>query len=212
MKIINTKVGPIHTNCYVVYDEVTKDAVVIDPGEKATYLLDVLKENSLNLKYIFLTHGHFDHVIGVAEIQETTGATPVVCKKELKILDEADINKRYGKYMRRPYKSFSNPDFATDGSKYTFGGLTAEFIHTPGHTKGSMVIKIEDSLFTGDTLFAGECGRCDLEGGDFSEMLMSLKKLSEIEKNYKVYPGHEQTTTLLEEKTTNRYMLQAQGL
>lgn len=212
MKIISTKVGPVHTNCYLVFDEKTKKAVVIDPGEKAEYLLELIKENELTLEYIFLTHGHFDHILAVKTLQEKTGATPIMHKKEIDALNESKVNQKWGRYMRKPYEAFSNPTFIKDGDTLTFGSIEAEFIHTPGHTKGSVVIKIEDSLFTGDTLFAGECGRCDLEGGDFSEMLVSLKKLGDLDFNYKVYPGHEQFTTLDEERQYNRYMREAQGI
>lgn len=104
------------------------------------------------------------------------------------------------------------PDIlAGEGTAVTFGGLTAAYMSTPGHTPGSSVIRIGDCLFTGDTLFRHECGRCDLEGGDFSAMLRSLKRLSELEGDYKVLPGHEGISTLDEERAANPYMLQARG-
>ena len=209
MKIIHTKVGMIHTNCYIIYDEHTKDAVLIDPGAKGTYLVELLKENDLKLNYILLTHGHFDHILAVKEIQDKTGAKLVIHKKEEKLLGEDFVNDYAGKYMRGKYESGKIDTYAVDGSEFKFGSLTAKYIHTKGHTKGSCVIQIEDSLFTGDTLFAGECGRCDLEGGSFPEMLVSLKKLYDLDGNLKIYPGHEGFSDLDTERRTNRYMLEA---
>lgn len=211
MKIIHTKVGPVHTNNYIVYDENTKKAVIIDPGEKALVLLDLIKENGLELEYILLTHGHFDHVVAVAEIKRQTGAKLVAHKKELVLLDKSFVDKTWGRYIKGEYEEAKVDIFAVDGTEIEFGTLKAEFLHTPGHSKGSCVIKIADSLFTGDTLFAGECGRCDLLGGNFEQMLSSLKKIAELSGDYKIYPGHEQFSTLNEERSTNRYMLQAMG-
>ncbi len=209
MEIICSKVGPIHTNCYIVFDEKTKDAVIIDPGEKADYLLELMAEKGLNLKYILLTHGHFDHIIAVHRIQEKSGAKLVIHKKEVFQLDEKVVNEHSGRYIRGEYKSGSIDIYAKDGTEVTFGNLTATYIHTPGHTIGSCVIKIGDSLFTGDTLFAGECGRCDLYSGNFDQMLVSLKKLYDLEGDYRVFPGHEQFSTLNEERKYNRYMQMA---
>lgn len=212
MKIINLKVGPVHTNCYIVYDEKSKEAIVIDPGEKAGLILENIKENDLKLKYILLTHGHFDHIIACSAVQDATGAELAVHKKEVRALDAEQINKVYGRYIKGEYRAPKVDILAKEGTEIAFGDLKATYIHTPGHTKGSCVIKIADSLFTGDTLFAGECGRCDLEGGDFGEMLKSLKKLHDIEGDYKVYPGHEHFSTLAQERKSNRYMLQATRL
>ena len=98
---------------------------------------------------------------------------------------------------------------AEEGTEVTFGGMTAHYMNTPGHTPGSSVIQVGDVLFTGDTLFRHECGRCDLEGGDFNEMLHSLKRLHDLPGDYKVLPGHEGLSTLAEERKYNPYMRQA---
>lgn len=209
MKIIPEKVGAIHTNCFIIYDENTKDAVIVDPGAKATYLIEKFKEYNLKLRYILLTHGHFDHILAVNEIQEATGAKLVIHKKDGYKLDTDDVNREYERFTKGEYKSGKVSFYAEDGDEFAFGGLTAKYIHTPGHTKGSCVIQIENSWFTGDTLFAGECGRCDLEGGNFDKMLQSLKKLAEIEGNFDIYPGHEGFSTLNEERKTNRYIKHA---
>ena len=104
------------------------------------------------------------------------------------------------------------PDLlANEGTQVTFGGMTATYMNTPGHTPGSSVIRIGDCLFTGDTLFRHECGRCDLEGGDFGQMLRSLRRLHDLEGDYKVLPGHEGISSLSEERAANPYMAQAVG-
>ena len=113
--------------------------------------------------------------------------------------------------LARNYVQDTPDILAKEGTEITFGGMTAVYMSTPGHTPGSSVIRIGDCLFTGDTLFRHECGRCDLEGGDFSAMLRSLKRLSELEGDYKVFPGHEGISTLSEERAANPYMLQANG-
>ncbi|MFI3115044.1 MAG: MBL fold metallo-hydrolase [Clostridia bacterium] len=209
MKMIHSVVGPVHTNCYIVYDEKSKEAIIIDPGEKAGLLLENIKEHDLKLKYILLTHGHFDHIIAVPQIKAVTGAKLVVHKKEEKFISNEYVMKNYGRYIKTEYTTPEVDILAKDGTEIEFGDLKAKYIHTPGHTKGSCIIEINDSLFTGDTLFAGECGRCDLEGGDFSEMLVSLKKIAEIDGDYNVYPGHENFSTLETERKRNKYMLQA---
>lgn len=212
MKIINLRVGPVHTNCYIVYDENSKEAILVDPGENAGGILQNIEENNLKLKYILLTHSHFDHVIAVTPVKEATGAEIVIHKKDIPNISAEYINKHYGRYIKGEYKEPQIDIKAVDGTEVTFGNLTATYIHTPGHTVGSSVIKIDKALFTGDTLFAGECGRCDLDGGDFNQMLKSLKKIAEIEGNFDVYPGHEQFSTLDEERKSNRYIRQAMSV
>lgn len=209
MKIIHSKVGPVHTNCYIVYDENSKQAVIIDPGENANMLLENILENDLQLKYILLTHAHFDHIIAVSKIQEKTNAQVLIHKKEIPSLSKQAVTKHFGGYIRGEYEPPKDVIPATEGTQVEFGDLKAKFIHTPGHTVGSCVIQIGNAWFTGDTLFAGECGRCDLPGGNFDQMLTSLKKLAEIEGNYDVFPGHEQFSTLNEERKYNRYIKEA---
>ena len=184
MKLMQLCVGMVRTNCYIVYDEATREAAVIDPGDNAKSILHAVNEEKLNVKYVLLTHAHFDHILAAHEVLEATGAQYVQ--------DTPDI-------------------LANEGTEVTFGGMTAIYMATPGHTPGSSVIRIGDCLFTGDTLFRHECGRCDLEGGDFSAMLRSLKRLHDLDGDYKVFPGHEGISTLNEERAYNPYMLQAMG-
>lgn len=206
MKIICKKIGSILNNCFIVFDESTKDAVIIDAT--GLELLDIIKDNNLNLKYILLTHGHYDHILNAQKIKDESGAKIVIHKDDTDLLPY-DVVASYMPALANIYKEVVVDILVDDGDIIEFGNLKAEFIHTKGHTKGSCCIKIRESLFTGDTLFKGECGRCDLYGGDFNQMLQSLKKLNDMPGNYDVYPGHEEFTTLDIERKNNRYILAA---
>ncbi|MDY3617892.1 MBL fold metallo-hydrolase [Agathobaculum sp.] len=209
MKIIQLRVGMVGTNCYIVYDEASRDAAVIDPGDNAPSILKAVEEENLKVRYVLLTHAHFDHILAAHAVLETTGAKYVVPEGDTWLLKRENMGE---------FRAFANgytedaPDIlAGEGTKVSFGGLIAEYMNTPGHTPGSSVIRIGDCLFTGDTLFRHECGRCDLEGGDFGQMLASLKRLHDLEGDYKVLPGHEGISTLADERAHNPYMLQATG-
>jgi hydroxyacylglutathione hydrolase len=208
MKVETIKVGHLQTNCYVVYDE-TGQAAVIDPGADADRILAFIEENSLNVKYIFLTHGHFDHILAVPEIKEATGAEIVITEGDAHSLSKADKSLASLVNARQEYVE---PDIlAQDGSSYEVGNMKFTYMHTPGHTVGSSVIISGNAIFSGDTLFADDCGRCDLPGGDYSEMLRSLRKIASLDGDYDVYPGHDESTTLSRERSFNVNMLEAIG-
>ena len=155
MLIKTLPVGDLETNCYIVTNEQTLESVVIDPGDESNTILDYLEDNHLTCKAIFLTHGHYDHVGAVSALQEETGA-PVYMNAK----DDA-------KNMHSFHFPFSLPENGKnydDGDVVEAAGLTFHILATPGHTPGSVVIRVEDALFTGDTLFRGSCGRTDLDG------------------------------------------------
>lgn len=209
MKILRLVVGMVQTNCYIFYDENTMEGAVVDPGDNAKSILKAIEDEKIQIKYVLLTHGHFDHILAANEVVAATGAKLVCHKNDLWLLKEEAI----GEY-RQWVKNFVEPTVdiqAEEGTELTIGGLTAYYMNTPGHTPGSSVIKVGDVLFTGDTLFRHECGRCDFEGGDFNQMLVSLKRLHDLEGDYKVLPGHEGLSTLEEERRNNPYMRQATG-
>ena len=209
MKIMQLCVGVVGTNCYIVYDENTREAAVIDPGDNAPSILKAVEQEKLSVKYVLLTHAHFDHILAAHEVLQATGAQYVVPEADLWLLDRNNMGQF--RALARTYVQDTPDILASEGTEITFGGLTAVYMSTPGHTPGSSVIRIDDCLFTGDCLFRHECGRCDLEGGDFSAMLRSLRRLYELEGDYKVLPGHEGISTLNEERAANPYMLQAVG-
>ncbi len=207
MNIMQFCVGIVGTNCYIVYDENTKEAAVIDPGDNAPSILKAVRDEKLSLKYILLTHAHFDHILAAHEIIKETEAKYVVPEADTWLLNRDNMG-----IFRSEARGYIEdvPDIkAREGTEISFGGITASYMSTPGHTPGSCVIKIGDTLFTGDTLFSGSCGRCDLEGGNYREMLSSLKRLYELEGDYKVLPGHESVSTLEHERKYNPYMQEA---
>ncbi len=207
MKILQLCVGVISTNCYIVYDEKTMEGMVIDPGDQANVILEALQAENVQLKFILLTHGHFDHILAAHKVQEATGAQLVMHKADIGMLQKEAMGD-----FRSFASGYVEPRVdvqAEDGTTLHCGHMTAVYLHTPGHTPGSSTIQIGDVLFTGDTMFRHECGRCDLAGGDFNQMLDSLARLSRLEGDYQVLPGHEAFSTLEEERQCNPYVKQA---
>ena len=206
MKVETLVVGFINTNCYIAHDG--REAVIIDPGANAEQIIAKADELGVSIRYIFLTHAHFDHVLAVDEIIKKTGAKLVANAGERERLRDAELSGQ-NVLRRRDFTALSaDVEIASEGAM-DIGEMHFEFISTPGHTEGSMCIICEDTMFSGDTLFAGTCGRCDLAGGDYGEMLSSLRKLYALPGDYKVLPGHEQATTLSHERVYNPYMAEA---
>lgn len=204
MKVKMMQVGPIGTNCYILEDEQDKRAAVIDPGDEAERILSVLNEMDSRVEYILLTHGHYDHTTGVPALHE---ALP-----EAKIyIHPADANGT-GSRIFPLAGQVKDLLFYDEGDTLPLGSLTVEVLHTPGHSKGSVTLKVRDVLFTGDTLFAGDCGRTDLPGGSYEEILSSLGRLGRLEGNFHVCPGHAQTSTMDQERQINPYLREAMGL
>lgn len=202
MKIQTVVTGGLSENCYVISDS-NKNAVVIDPGECTQELKDAVKK--LDVMYILITHGHFDHTSGMEELRRLTGAPILISEFDGKRLGDSNftgmnlIPERFRKKLPRA------DQFVAEGDVITAGDIIVKVIETPGHTHGSVCYMIGDSVFSGDTLFMEECGRCDLESGNFGEMLLSLKRLTELEGDYDVYPGHGDKTTLSHERDYNPY-------
>lgn len=204
MNIKAMQVGPIGTNCYILEDEGEKRAAVIDPGDEAGRILSVLREMDSQVDYILLTHGHYDHTTAVPELHEALPDAKIYIHK-------ADANGT-GSRIFPLAGQVKDLLFYDEGDALPLGALTVEVLHTPGHSKGSVTLKVRDVLFTGDTLFAGDCGRTDLPGGSYEEILASLGRLGRLEGNFHVCPGHEQTSTMDREREINRYLREGMGL
>ncbi|MGL5315772.1 MAG: MBL fold metallo-hydrolase [Peptostreptococcaceae bacterium] len=191
-------------NVYILVDEKTKKCAVVDPGGIESKILNYIKANNLELEYIVLTHGHGDHIGAVKGIKEKTNAKVVAHNDEKELLLDKKKNLSY--MMHCGAQEFDADIYVKDKDKLSLGELKLTFLHTPGHTKGCMCIRVNDDMFTGDTLFAGSIGRTDLFSGDYKQIEKSLNKLSRYENNVKIHPGHGPSSTLGVEKTTNPYM------
>ncbi len=199
-------VGQIDTNCYLIGDEKENVCAVVDPGGSPERVLAMIEQSGLELKMILLTHGHWDHVGAIPALLEKWPDLPVYAhERELCPSDEP--NPHY--FFPRAGK---NQRTYGEGDVLPLGGLTLKVLHTPGHSAGSVVILAEDVMLCGDTLFAGSCGRWDLPGGSEGAMLPSLRRLAELEGDYRVCPGHGPLSTLDRERRSNPYMRQAAGL
>jgi len=201
MKVKVLCVGPIGTNCYILEDEGAKAAAVIDPGDEADKILEVLKEDGVTTQYILLTHGHYDHTTGVPALH---GALP---QAEIYI-HKADANGA-GSHLFPLAGQVEGLKYYDEGDTLTLGSLTIQVLHTPGHSKGGVTLKVADVLFCGDTLFAGSCGRTDLAGGSYTEIMASLKRLGQLEGDFYVCPGHDVTSTLERERRSNPFLREA---
>lgn len=194
--------GPLGTNCYLVYDEASSEGILVDPAEPSSEVKEYIEQNRINVKYILNTHGHADHIEGNAYF-----GYPVLIHKD----DEP--------YLEDPSKNLSvlhggeNPEMpqevsnVADGDVVKLGGESCQLIHTPGHSPGGVCMKCGDLLFAGDTLFCDGVGRTDLPGGSYADLAKSVKeKLFSLPENTKVFPGHGPETTIGHEKHNNPYI------
>jgi len=184
-------VGWLSTNCYVVGCEETREAAVIDPGmdseKEADPILDYIKQSGFHIKYIINTHGHPDHVAGNTLMKEATGA-PILIHESNSEHVQADRKLR-------------------DEDVIQVGNIKLVVLHTPGHTKDGISLLGDNTVFTGDALFAGSVGRTDFAGGSYEELMRSIKnKLLSLPDSFKVYPGHGPSTTVGDEKRHNPFL------
>ena len=205
MKIKRYLTGIITVNTYLVYDENTKEGFIVDPGAYCPQLTKDAREEGVNIKYIILTHGHGDHIGGVAEqLKDFPEAKVIAHEAEAEMLAKPEYN--LSKDCCRREISMSADIYVKDKETLKVGNMELTFIYTPGHTKGSVCYLYEDAVFSGDTLFRGTCGRCDFYGGNSHAMRDSLAKLATLEGDRPVYPGHEDETSLDWERKYNRFM------
>ena len=205
MNINCIPLGDYQANCYVLTDEITKKAAVVDPGVPSDELNDFLL--GYNLEYIFLTHGHFDHIFGCESLKEIYPECKICIHKDDEIcLNDSKWNLVGG--YDRDLPGLKADILLADKQTIKFADTEFMVLHTPGHSKGSVCYynEVKRFVFSGDTLFCRTVGRTDFIGGDFDQMMDSIKRISLLADDVVVFPGHNRSTTIGEEKLKNRYM------
>lgn len=195
---------PLGTNAYLLFPS-PGHAAVVDPGSSPQRILDCCQEHGAQLKWILLTHGHFDHIGAVAALKEKTRAKVMISAPDSVLLENGNrqLTESFG---LSPLKGVFPDEKLEDGASIQMDQLSVRVISTPGHTPGSVCYQCGELLFTGDTLFAGSAGRTDLPGGDQEQLFRSLQRLAQLPGDFQVLPGHEGETTLERERTRNPYM------
>ena len=194
MEITVLTLGGYMTNCYILRQEASSKCLIIDPGYEAGRILSVLQQKQLEPEAILLTHGHFDHVGAVQDLAAETDCDVYIAEADLSLPPMITNGKLY---YTHTYPASGTLNLA---------GLAIRVLPTPGHTPGSVCLLVEDTMFSGDTLFQGSCGRTDLPGGSWEQIAASLKTLAALPGDYRVLPGHGGKTTLDRERQSNPYL------
>lgn len=201
-------VGPLQCNCSIIGDEATREAMVIDPGDDINHVLELVRKHNLQVKQIVITHAHIDHVAGAMKLRAATGAPILLNRNDYELLKILDVQAAWiGVPVPTPVEidhSIANGDSVSAGSH------TAQVLHTPGHTEGSICLYFpaEQKLIAGDTLFAGSIGRTDLPGGSMQKILRSLHTtVLELPDETVVVPGHGPLTNIGQERESNPFLV-----
>lgn len=202
MKVISEKFGSMDNNCSLIIDEKTNQSALVDCNEFSQKMIDMIGDT--DLKYILLTHGHFDHIIGVKSVKEKYGAQVVISKEDEPMLSSSKLS--LAVFCNAPQNNVDADIIVKDGDEITLGKTKIKVMATPGHTSGSVCYIAENCIFSGDTLFYCSCGRTDFPSGSPEQMMSSLQKLKALDGDYKVYTGHNNLTTLDFERKNNPYM------
>lgn len=194
--------GRLENNIYLVADEKSGEAVLIDATQDLPEIQKAVKDLGVKVKYILLTHGHFDHIFGLNSLKKSLNAPAVICKDDLVISDNInEFTRLFGLPDSVPPKYDM---YIKDGDEILLGSYKIKVIHTPGHTEGGVCYLVDGKLFSGDTLFRGSVGRTDLFGGNFDKLSDSIKnKLFKLYDKTEVFPGHGDMTTIGFEKKYN---------
>lgn len=198
--------GPVDANNYLIIDEKSKEAVLIDCSSGRQEFINSIKNSGVNLKYILLTHGHFDHILGVDKFKEVFGTDAYIAKEDI---EQVELTPKFMPILAGmesvEIKSIHN--YLKDGDIIKVGDIEIKAIATPGHTPGGMSYLIGDKLFSGDTLFHRSIGRCDFPGGSLDTIIKSIKeKLFTLPDDTEVFPGHGEKTTIAYEKKYNEIL------
>lgn len=206
LKVDMIQTGLYATNTYLLTDTKTGESAVVDPAEVDAAFIAFLRENGVGeLKYILLTHGHFDHICGVYPLKKKFGGEVLIHKEDAQCLRDSRVSLAqsvdgYTQTEMEPDKEF------LDGYTFYLGDTKITVMHTPGHTKGSSMFITDEHIFSGDTLFRCSMGRTDLPGGSTKTLFSSLRAIGEMDGEYSIFPGHGEETSLSYEKRNNRYL------
>jgi hydroxyacylglutathione hydrolase len=199
-------VGPIETNCYILWDRDTLSAAIIDPGGDIELITRIVDSNALRVERILLTHGHFDHTFCAGELARLYGARVGIHGSDIWLMDEGlGIATMY--YDMSKLVEVTPDDLLQDGDVIVLAGSQLKVLHTPGHSTGGLCFVTDAGVFCGDTIFAGTVGRTDFPGGSFETLISSIKsKLLTLDDSTPLYPGHDAATTVGEERRSNPYL------
>jgi len=203
-------VGPLQCNCSVIGDETTREAMVIDPGDDIEEVLALIDKHNLQVKQVVITHAHIDHVGGAMKLRAATGAPILLNQNDYALLKMLDVQAAWIG-MKDPGKVEIDQSVG-QADTVRAGSLTANVIHTPGHTEGSVCLYFpaESKLIAGDTLFAGSIGRTDLPGGSMEKIINSLhERVLTLPDDTLVVPGHGPLTTIGEERESNPFLVKS---
>ncbi len=198
------KVTFLDTNCTYLVDSETGKSAVLDPGGRSDELVEQIKSDGGKLEYVLITHGHYDHILFAKQLADMFGAKIVAGERtnEFLLSPQLNLTEKHG----IPYTPFSADIQLNDGDTFMLGKTEIKYITTPGHTTGCGTYIFDDTMLCGDTLFCESYGRTDLPTGSDEHMIMSLKKLKELDGDYRVIPGHGELTTLSHERKYNPLM------
>ena len=200
-------VGPLQCNCSVIGDDVSREAIVIDPGDDVADVLAIVQKHNLKVQQIIITHAHIDHVGGAKKLKAATGAAILLNQNDYALLKMLDVQAAWVGIASPGRVEIDQSVGQAD--KIRVGSLSADVLHTPGHTQGSVCLyfPLEKKLIAGDTLFAGSIGRTDLPGGSFEKIIRSLQeKVLALPDDTTVIPGHGELTTIGEERESNPFL------
>lgn len=191
-------VGMYMENCYIAYDDVSMDGFIVDPGEEPGAIIGYVEELKVTPRFVLLTHGHIDHVSALDDVCSHFGIRAYISSKDKESMESS--TNVFG-------RTSAAVDIVSDGDSVDFSGGAIKVIATPGHTSGGMCYLAGNSLFSGDTLFSGSIGRTDFPGGNFDELIRSIKtKLMVLPDDTIVLPGHDRMTTIGRERKYNGYL------
>ena len=206
MKTFVLRLGHAGTNCYIFHADGGKKCGIVDPGDQGSGVAAWITARGLKPEAVLLTHGHYDHIMGIPGLRKEWPSLPVYCHPS--DIGKTDSTQLFGT-SHPTVHSFGDITPYREDDVIHVAGCAIKVMETPGHTPGSVTLRMENTLFTGDTLFAGSMGRVDLPGGNEELMMRSLRRLYRLGGNFQVFHGHEGQSTLQHERESNYFMHKA---